>query len=77
MLDTTEMLLKQALLEDLPVIIIYNGKDGITQRRIYIRGMDGESVTAYCTVKKAIRKFKRESILSATVAEGLAKPTFT
>jgi hypothetical protein len=77
MLDTTEMILKQALLDNLPVIIIYNGKDGITQRRIYIRGMDGESITAYCTVKKAIRKFKRESILSAALAEGEGKKPFT
>jgi hypothetical protein len=69
MLDTTEMILKQALQEDLPVIIIYKGKEEISQRRIYIRGMDNESVTAYCTVKKGIRKFKRENILSAALAE--------
>jgi hypothetical protein len=77
MLDTTEMILKQALAEDLPVIIIYNGKQGITQRRIYMRGMDGESVTAYCTVKKGIRKFKRENILSAALAEDGTDKSFT
>jgi hypothetical protein len=70
MLDITEVILKRALTEDLPVIIIYNGKNEITQRRIYIRGMDDESVTAYCSVKKGIRKFKRENILSAVLAEG-------
>lgn len=77
MLDTTEMILKQALAEDLPVIIIYNGKEEITQRRIYIRGMDDESVTAYCTVKKGIRKFKRENILSAALAEDENEQRFT
>ena len=69
MLDTTEKILKQAAQEDVPVIIIYNGKDGISQRRIYIRAMDDESVTAYCTVKKSIRKFRKENILSAVLAE--------
>ena len=69
MLDTTEKILKQALLEDLPVIIIYNGKNEMTQRRIFIRGIDQESVTAYCTAKKGIRKFKKENILSAVLAD--------
>jgi hypothetical protein len=69
MLDTTEMILKQALLQDLPVIIIYNGKDGMSQRRVFIRGMDEESITAYCTIKKGIRRFKRQNILSAALAE--------
>ena len=77
MLDTTEMILKQALNQDLPVIIIYNGRDEITQRRIYIRGMDEDSVTAYCTVKKGIRKFRRENILSAALAESDNKQLFT
>ncbi len=71
------MILKQALNQDLPVIIIYNGRDEITQRRIYIRGMDEDSVTAYCTVKKGIRKFRRENILSAALAESDNKQLFT
>jgi predicted DNA-binding transcriptional regulator YafY len=64
-----ETVLKQALQNGLPVIIIYHGEKEMTQRRIYVRGMDDESVTAYCTVKKALRHFKMKNILSAVIAE--------
>jgi hypothetical protein len=69
MQDVTERVLKQALLNNLPVIIIYNGKKEMTQRRIFVRGMDDEYVTAYCIVKKGVRRFKKENILSAIIAE--------
>ena len=69
MQDITERALKQALQNDLPVIIIYNGKKEMTQRRIFVRSMDEEYVTAYCIVKKGVRKFKKENILSAIIAE--------
>lgn len=71
MQDITEKVLKQALQKDLPVIIIYNGKEEMTQRRIFVRSMDDEYVTAYCIVKKGVRKFKKENILSAVFAETL------
>ncbi len=64
-----ETVLKQALYESLPVIIIYHGEKEMTQRRIYVRGMDGDSVTAYCMVKKGLRRFKLTNILSAVIAE--------
>ncbi len=69
MQDVTERVLKQALLNNLPVIIIYNGKKEMTQRRIFVRSMDDEYVTAYCIVKKGVRRFKKENILSAIIAE--------
>jgi hypothetical protein len=69
MQDITEKVLKQALTNDLPVIIIYNGKKEMTQRRIFVRSMDDECITAYCIVKKGVRKFKKENILSAVLAE--------
>ena len=69
MQDITEKVLKQALLNGSPVIIIYNGKKEMTQRRIFIRSMDEEYITAYCIEKKGIRKFKKENILSAIFAE--------
>ena len=47
-----ETVLKKALLEGLPVIIIYHGEKEITQRRIYVREINAESVTAYCMAKK-------------------------
>lgn len=69
MQDITERVLQQALQNDLPVIIIYNGKKEMTQRRIFVRSMDDAYVTAYCIVKKGVRKFKKENILSAIIAE--------
>ena len=71
MQDITERALKQALQNDLPVIIIYNGKKEMTQRRIFVRSMDEEYVTAYCIVKKGVRKFKKENILSAIIADAM------
>lgn len=64
-----ETVLKQALEEGSPVVIIYNGEKEITQRRIFVRGMDAESVKAYCTVKKGVRRFKKKNILSAVIAD--------
>lgn len=69
MLDVTEKIFNQAQAENLPVVIIYNGKGGISQRRIFIRAADNETITAYCTAKKGIRTFKKENILSAVLAE--------
>ena len=66
MVDTV---LKQALKDGLPAIIIYQGEKEMTQRRIFVRSIDDESVTAYCMVKKGIRRFKKENILSAVIAE--------
>lgn|GEM_PF-1600086 len=64
-----ETVLKQAQSEGLPVIIIYQGEKEITQRRIYVRSMDEESVSAYCTLKRGLRRFKKKNILSAVIAE--------
>ncbi len=55
--------------EDKPVIIVYEGKKGITQRRVYIRSVKDEKITVYCTEKKAIRVFDRKGILSAVIAD--------
>ena len=67
--ELVETVLKQALEEGLPVVIIYNGEKEITQRRIFVRSMGLESVSAYCTAKKGIRRFKKRNILSAVIAE--------
>ena len=71
MQDITKRALEQALQNDWPVIIIYNGKKEMTQRRIFVRSMDEEYVTAYCIVKKGVRKFKKENILSAIIADAM------
>jgi len=52
-----------------PVIICYMGCDGITQRRVYVRKLDEERLTAYCTEKRAVRMFRTTGILSAQMAE--------
>jgi hypothetical protein len=67
--SVVETVLKRALLEGLPVIIIYRSEKEITQRRVYIRSIDDEFVSAYCTLKKGIRRFKKSSILSAAIQE--------
>ncbi len=54
---------------DLPVTVCYMGDDGITQRRVYVRKIEGEKVTAYCTWKRGLRVFRMENILSAQIAE--------
>ena len=66
MVDTV---LKQAMRDGLPVVIIYQGEKEMTQRRIFVRGIEDESVTAYCTVKRGLRRFKKKNILSAVIAE--------
>jgi mitochondrial fission protein ELM1 len=67
--EMVEMVLKQALKTGRPVVIIYNGEKEMTQRRIFVRRLDKESVTAYCMDKKGIRRFKKQAILSAVIAE--------
>lgn len=61
--------LKFALDNDRPLIICYMSGDNITQRRIYVRKIEDTGVTAYCMQKKSLRKFKKEGILSAHIAE--------
>ncbi len=69
MSEMVESVLKQALKSGRPVIIIYNGEKEMTQRRIFVRKLDGESVTAYCMLKKEVRRFKKQGILSAVIAD--------
>ena len=67
--DLVPRTLRMAASLDRPVDICYIGKDGISQRRIYVRSVDADKVTAYCTLKRALRVFKTEGILSAQMAE--------
>ena len=68
-MKNTDKVLKYAMISGKPVVIIYNGKDGISQRRVYIRKLEQDSVTAYCMLKKGVRKFKKSEILSAVIGE--------
>ena len=68
-MDIIDHTLSFARREDKPVIVVYQGKKGITQRRVYIRNIAGEKITVYCTQKKAIRVFDRARVLSAVLAD--------
>ena len=68
-MDIVLSALKMALKKDRPVIIMYESKGDITQRRIFVRKLSQDSVFAYCTQKKSLRVFKLSNILSAVLAE--------
>ncbi|MEA4854769.1 MAG: hypothetical protein VB082_10930 [Christensenella sp.] len=62
-------ILQLALREGKPAIVVYQGKKGITQRRVYVRSITEERVTVYCTQKKGIRVFQADGILAARIAD--------
>ena len=67
-----DMILKTlslALSENKAVILMYQGKNDITLRRVYVRSIKEDKLTAYCTQKHALRVFKISQILSAVFAE--------
>ncbi len=67
--NTVEKILGFACRNDKPVIICYMGNDGFTQRRVFVRKIEENTMIAYCTVKRGLRSFKIEGILSAQIAE--------
>ncbi len=60
-----EYIIRQALLKDCKVDIIYMCDKGITERSIRPIKIENDIVEAYCYLKKSIRKFKLENILAA------------
>ncbi|MCM3571206.1 hypothetical protein [Neobacillus mesonae] len=51
--------------EHLPLEMIYVGQNQeITQRTLIIKEINDEYIRAYCLLRKQIRTFKRENILS-------------
>ncbi len=69
MSDIVERTLRFAYENNRPLIVCYLGKNGISQRRVYIRKIEEDTVTVYCMQKHAIRVFDVEGILSAQLAE--------
>lgn len=67
--DITKKILKHAMEQDKPVIIVYMGKEEMSQRRVYLRSMSEDKITAYCTHKKGLRVFLTQRILSAKLAD--------
>ena len=68
-MDMVLTTLKAAQRTDRPVVIMYDAAGGITQRRVYVRKIDGDNLFAYCTAKHSIRQFRLDRILSAVIPE--------
>ena len=68
-MDMVLTTLKTAQKTGKPVVIVYESSGGITQRRVYVRKIDGGNLLAYCTARRSIRQFKLDNILSAVIPE--------
>lgn len=60
-----EFILKNSEVKKVPIIIVYQKGDEITQRKIRVNRIKDDIIQAYCFRKKAIRNFKRENVLAA------------
>lgn len=58
-------ILRHALEQDCIVTIFYQKNNEITVRNIRVMEIKGDKVTAYCYLRKQVRVFKRDNILSA------------
>lgn len=67
MKDIVEKSLVVAYRGALPVRIVYDGKDGLTERTIIIKNIKEESLVAYCRLRRRISTFKLDNILAAEV----------
>jgi predicted DNA-binding transcriptional regulator YafY len=65
MMDIVLKTLEIAHRDGVPVRIIYEGKDGITQRVIVIKSIKDEGIVAYCRLRRRLSTFKPEHILAA------------
>lgn len=60
-------LLKWSLQKNIPITIIYLSDNGrISQRKVVVKNMSNEKLTAYCYLRKHIRTFSLPNILSAS-----------
>lgn len=66
-------ILKASQERDLIITIIYSGSSGITERNIKVLEIHENRVKAYCYLRKQVRYFSRESILSAAYWYGKFK----
>lgn len=53
--------------EELPIRIMYETKQGITERVIVVKSIKGNSLVAYCRLRRRISTFKLEKILAAEI----------
>lgn len=58
-------LLLRSIEENIPLEMIYLSQDQqISQRKLLIKEVNGEYIRAYCLLRKQVRTFRRENILS-------------
>jgi predicted DNA-binding transcriptional regulator YafY len=58
-------LLLQSIEENIPLEMIYLSEDQqISQRKLMVKEVNDEYIRAYCLLRKQIRTFRRENILS-------------
>ncbi|WP_432665275.1 hypothetical protein R9X47_03275 [Wukongibacter baidiensis] len=55
------------------ITIMYIKGIKITQREIQVKRIEEDSIIAHCYTKNAIRKFKKENILAATMLGSIYK----
>ncbi len=70
MIDMIMKTLQIALRDSHPVRIIYEGREGMTQRVIVIKSIREDGVVAYCRLRRRISTFKPEYILAAELVVG-------
>jgi predicted DNA-binding transcriptional regulator YafY len=60
-----EGLLLRSIEENIPLVMIYLSEDQqISQRKLFVKEYNSEYIRAYCLLRKQIRTFRRENILS-------------
>ncbi|AZU61293.1 hypothetical protein [Neobacillus mesonae] len=60
-----EGLFIRSIEEHIPLEMIYlNKNQEITQRKLIIKEVNNEFIRAYCLLRKQVRTFRRENILS-------------
>lgn len=55
--------------KDKDCVIIYMTDQGISQRKIHIYQLNETTIKAYCYLRKAMRTFRRDAILSAALVK--------
>ncbi|PTX64516.1 hypothetical protein C8P63_1029 [Melghirimyces profundicolus] len=62
--------LNQAARRKEAVEVIYLDRQGrLTQRKVWVLGMDGDTVRVYCCKRRQFRRLRREGILAAARTE--------
>jgi len=68
-----EHILRASLERSRIVTIIYSGNAGISERNIRVLEIYDDRVKAYCYLRKQVRYFKKDNILSAAYCKGQFK----